>query len=95
MEYHFLNYEDLVRFCRSIFASYGFSASESADITDILTASVVEGSGNSSVGECLGRRTRDFIICLYRVVIRTCKESPHKLVSARTKSKAIACCTSS
>ncbi|MGJ4851879.1 Ldh family oxidoreductase [Bacillota bacterium Meth-B3] len=43
MEYHVLNYRQLVRFCESVFVCYGFSAEDSRTITDVILAADLNG----------------------------------------------------
>jgi len=43
MQYRYLEYERLLNLCREVFASYGFSQEESADITDVLLAADLRG----------------------------------------------------
>ena len=43
MKYHLLDYSQLVKFCESVFSAYGFSAEESAQITDVILAADLNG----------------------------------------------------
>lgn len=43
MEYHRIPYEETRRFCAAVFAGYGFSAEESADITEVLLDADLSG----------------------------------------------------
>ena len=43
MKYHLLDYPQLVKFCESIFLTYGFSEAESTQITDVILAADLNG----------------------------------------------------
>jgi len=43
MEYHLLNYAQLVEFCESVFRAYGFCEADSRDIADVILAADLSG----------------------------------------------------
>lgn len=43
MNYHYLDYEKLFSFCRSVFRAYGFNDEESAEIADVVLAADLNG----------------------------------------------------
>ena len=43
MGYVYLDYRELLRFCQSVFRSYGFSETESGEIADVILAADLNG----------------------------------------------------